>query len=286
MVIQSHQGPRSPSLQCALDKPIMTGLVSLLAFTALVGAAGAAPRCEPILSGHLLDRQNKPFVIVGERHGTRQAPHFFGELVCALGEAAPVIASLEMEAEFQPALDAFMASDGSAEALEALTSIPHWSLRDGRASQAMLDLLIRLRDLKAAGRDIDLLAFMAPGETSMERERNMAMAMMEARGERPDARVAALIGRIHAERVSLGGLAPMASYLPAEQTLTVSFVPWELCRQRSACGAFQREPRYRIVASPPAEWRWPEYDFWYAVGERFEPSPQALPDAPEWGSTP
>ncbi|MGX6648831.1 hypothetical protein ACWCOP_12920 [Maricaulaceae bacterium MS644] len=264
----------------------MTGLVSLLAFATLVGAAGAAQPCEPILSGHLLDRHAKPFVIVGERHGTRQAPRFFAELVCALSGAAPVIAGLEMEAESQPALDAFMASDGSQTALEALTSIHHWSLRDGRASQAMLDLLIRMRDLKAAGQDIDLLAFMAPGETTAERERNMAMALMEARNERPDARVAALIGRIHAERVSPGALAPMASYLPAGQTLTVSYVPWELCRQRSACGAFQAEPRYRIVANPPAEWRWPEYDFWYAVSEPFEQSPPAIPDAPEWGSVP
>ncbi|MCR9129774.1 MAG: hypothetical protein NXI12_09640 [Alphaproteobacteria bacterium] len=220
-------------------------------------------------------------IIVGERHGTQQLPDFFGELVCRMSESGPVIVGLEMEADEQEALDAFLASDGSRGAVQTLLDSRHWALTDGRASVAMLDLLIRLRDLREAGRDIELAAFMHPADSSQARERAMAQALTTALERNPEARVAALIGKVHAERERLSGLAPAASFLPEPETLTISYVPWELCRRRSRCGAFLQEPRYRIVADPPAEWRWPVYDFWYAVGEPLTSSPLARDEQEE-----
>ncbi len=262
----------------------MLATLLLPALLLVGGPAQAIEPCEPITSAHLLQRASTQFIMVGERHGTVQAPHFFGELVCRLSEETPILVGLEIEAYEQAVLDAFMASDGSQDAMADLLEARHWSIRDGRASEAMLDLLIRMRELKAAGRDIELVAFMLPAETPQGREQAMAQALISALERRPEARVAALIGKVHAEREPLGGTSQTASYLPQAATLTLSDVPWELCRRRSQCGAFMREPRYRVVADPPAEWRWPRYDFWYAVGEPFTASPQANEDAPEWGA--
>lgn len=242
--------------------------------------AHADDTCEPILSVDLLRKASTQFVIVGERHGTAQIPHFFGELVCRFTQDGPVIVGLEIDADEQDNLDRFLASDGGPDAVAALISSQHWTLNDGRASQAMLDLVVRLHELRAHGRDIEILAFMLPADSREGREQVMAEAMMDAAEARPEARVLSLIGKVHAERTSLGGLDPAASYLPEDRTLTLSYVPWQLCRRRSQCGAFQREPRYRIVANPPAEWQWPVYDYWYAVAEPFAPSGLVLQSQP------
>lgn len=48
--------------------------------------------------------------MIGELHGTAEAPHAVGEIACAAAERGPVVVALELEDTLQPTLDAFMAA--------------------------------------------------------------------------------------------------------------------------------------------------------------------------------
>lgn len=231
----------------------------------LGGPAWGAVPCGGIAGAeHVLERKAARCVIVGERHGTEQIPAFFGDLVCHAGERAPVVVGVEIEAHQQASLDAYLKSDGGLDARAALLREDHWRNRDGRASAAMFALIERLRQLRAQGWDITLLAFMVPARDGDARERGMAEAWVAALRAQPQARLFALIGRVHAETQPIGFRAPAASYLPAAQRLTLSYVPSDLV----GGGA-------RVMASAPPEHAWPRYDLFYSVGAPFKASPPA-----------
>lgn len=254
---------------------LSTWLILALA-SPTAGLAGAPPQCEPVEGIHHLQADDsKRFFVFGERHGTQEIPRLFGEAVCAMSARAPVLVGLEIGSSQQASIDRFMSSDGSPAAREALLANGHWRLNDGRASQAMLDLFQRLRSLKASGRDISVIAFMAPAPAPEDRERGTAEALIEGLEARPGALVMVLIGSIHAERDGLGGIRPAAAYLPDTQTVTLNYVPWDFCRGSFGCGDRGQETRYRIFTNAPPDWRWPRFDLWYAVGEPFTASPLA-----------
>jgi hypothetical protein len=90
-------------------------------------------------------------VMVGEMHGTREVPEYFGELVCsALATESSVAIGLELPVAMAPALDEYLDSD-NADAVEKLLNDPSWSptFQDGRLSEAMLQLIQKLATLKA-----------------------------------------------------------------------------------------------------------------------------------------
>jgi hypothetical protein len=237
---------------------------------AAVGAATAWPAWSAVPCGSIggaeqvLERTDARYVIVGERHGTEEIPAFFADLVCQASERAPVIVGLEIEAPQQASIEAYLQSDGSPAARAALLREDHWRYGDGRASAAMFALLERLRQLRGSGRQITFLAFMVPAPDAAARERGMAEAWMAALRAQPRARLLALIGRVHAETQPIGFAAAAASYVPAAQRLTLSYVPFEAARG----------PR-RIMTSAPAEHSWPRYDLFYSVGSAFTSSPPA-----------
>lgn len=251
--------------------------VAALGFAA-VQADPRTRQCDPVSGLEQLTAQpERRYLVIGESHGTRELPRFFGEIVCNLSQQRPVVVGLEMGHLYQPALDDFMQSDGSAAARARLLASAHWNVPDGRASEAMLDLLIRLRDLTEQGAELSIVPFMLPSPSPEERERLMAQTLIDAAEANPDTRVVALVGRIHAEREPLGGVMKMAAHLPPDQTLTLSYVPWEACLGAYGCGLPSREGGYHIVANAPPEWSWPRYDLWYTVGSRLHTSPNARP---------
>jgi erythromycin esterase-like protein len=129
-----------------------------------VQAQAAIPACEadPRLK---LARITEQIILVGETHGTEQAPAFVARLVCGLlAQHRPVILALERDEAEQVATERFLASPGAAADVGALLGQAEWNMamQDGRSSQAMLRLLDHLRKWRQAGQRVELLMMRKP----------------------------------------------------------------------------------------------------------------------------
>ncbi|MDG2521395.1 hypothetical protein P7B02_07560 [Caulobacter segnis] len=209
--------------------PIAAAVFALAATWAV-----AAPRLDcPTLEGAPALKARAPdYVLFGEAHGTKELPALFGDLVCAYAASGAVTVGLEFLPAEQAALDAYLASDGGAQARATLLASAGWSDRGGRASVAILDLIDRLREFKAAGADLTVVAFDHAGDnpasTSDARESGMARHLMAAKAARPAAPLLALTGIGHAGKSAWTSFNPpfpaMSQHLPADRTVATTFV--------------------------------------------------------------
>jgi hypothetical protein len=199
--------------------------------TMLAAGVAAALSC-PALPGfdQLLARPDLGFVLIGEYHGTVEMPAIAGDAACAAVAAGrPVILGVELTPADQPAIDAFMASDGGRAARAALTATPGWQEPGGRSTAAIADLIDRMRQL-AKRHPVTVLAFdvaREPRGTSPRREAAMAAALDAARARVPDGLVVALTGVGHADKEGFTSATPpflaAAGHLPAQRTVSLAF---------------------------------------------------------------
>jgi hypothetical protein len=160
----------------------------------------ARAACRPIPGAERLwSRPGLRFLLVGEMHGTAEAPAIFGDLVCAaLAAGRPVVAGVERSAAEQDAINkgSFVAQSS-----------------DGRSSRAMLQLVQDLHKMKVA----EVVAF------SAEDEERMAAALKAAAERHAGALVIALSGNVHASKKMIEGIdySPMAMLLPADATVSL-----------------------------------------------------------------
>ncbi|WP_332676635.1 hypothetical protein [Brevundimonas sp.] len=233
-------------------------MIALFAAAALL--AGAP--CNPPSGVEALWTPDHRFIVVGEIHGTTEAPAAFAQIVCAATEQGPVTVALELPTEMQPRLDAFMAAtdDASAEAL--LHDTFFWETdperQDGRSSVAMLEMMQSVRRLKAAGRDVTLRGFQPsnPRPATFDQnyyELDMAVELAHAAAERPESRVLVLVGNIHASKTRFDrfDLMPAAAHLPRKATLTLNVAQqggqsWSC--QAEGCRAHDSMERYDTTA--------------------------------------
>ncbi|MEE2849815.1 MAG: hypothetical protein VX561_08100, partial [Pseudomonadota bacterium] len=61
----------------------------------------------------LLERPER-VIMIGELHGTEEAPRAVGEIACAAAEQGPVVVALELEDTLQPTLGAFISQPDEA----------------------------------------------------------------------------------------------------------------------------------------------------------------------------
>lgn len=169
------------------------------------------------------------YLILGESHGSAEAPAATAEYVCAVAKQGPVLLAIEFSsrdnAGFQRAWNA-----PHAEFRQRLfAEVSDWGTRpDGVASTAMLTMLERLHALKTAGRQIDIVAFNGasgdaqraafaelPGQEPHEAAQ--AANIREAAQARGFVHIVVLGGNLHARKTptTLRGLAvrPMANLL-------------------------------------------------------------------------
>lgn len=215
---------------------------------ALLIAAGGDAGCRPIPGAEaVLDRPGVRWIILGEMHGTAEAPAVFADLVCIAGEARPVVAAVEQPEGSQAVIDTFIASDGGPEARTAFLADAMWrgTMKDGRSSQAYLALFGTLRELVREGKVSRVVAFQPVAAYPYDRagyERSMA-DRLRAASPAPGTRVIALVGNVHAmqREVDFGvKYMPAAGLLPPGETLTLNAVPnggsaWNCTA--SGCGA-------------------------------------------------
>ena len=227
----------------------MIALVSLGAIAS--GQAWSQPCPDLPGAAALFDRPEIHVVWVGEQHGTEQMPAFLTDLACIAGTRRhPVIVALERADQEQADWNRFLASNGSAKAVAALTRAPVWSLaHDGRTSQAILTMADRLRRLKQDGRIadvrlIDRWTITPEDPNGAHRDQAMADAVLDIIRATPDVLVLVYSGNIHAMKRKAAGFPadlpnPAASYLPAAETVCVNLVGakgeiWNC--QASGCG--------------------------------------------------
>lgn len=172
----------------------MGAALALLLIIAGGCAAGAPPR-DACSAPQEFTRSR--LVLVGELHGTQQAPAFIGSAACALAAQEPLVVGLEMPAVEQSRIDAYLVGDGGSKERSALTIGEFWGFQDGRASHAMLDLIERLRVLKRDGASLHVLA-MDGSTVDSSKDEAMAFALRRVMQDDPQTRVLALMGNIHA----------------------------------------------------------------------------------------
>lgn len=222
----------------------------LIASTPSVERAPEDVPCQPIAGwDRLLSREQVRWIVIGEMHGNAESPEIFADAVCLTAHARPVVVALEVPSTAQPAIDAYVASDGGEDAQAAFLADPiwHYEFKDGRSSQAMFRLFQRLRAMRAAGHIERVVAAMAidpTGPPSRARhEELMAGALMAASSG--GATVLMLVGNAHArlQQLNFGGEAyePMAALLPRAQTITLNIEnnggeTWACTGRPIACG--------------------------------------------------
>lgn len=213
---------------------------------------------------------NARFLVLGEIHGTSEAPTAFGDWVCAVSRNRPVIVGLEYEDSAQSALDNWMGSAGTEIDRQVLLASTAFTRRfeDGRSSRAMLDLLETLRALKVSGRDLRVVAFRsstppADGFDQNYGELTMAHSLAAMSQSRPDAQIMVLLGRFHASQQPIGEVRPAFAHLPDKDVLSISLEPqgggmWTCggdgpipeCGRKSMSGADSGERGLRLSAEP------------------------------------
>lgn len=213
----------------------------------MIAMLAAMPTCAPIAGAQqVLANDRVRWLIVGERHGTNEAPAAFVDLVCAAAHERPVAVAVEHPVTEQAAIDAFISSDGETAAKAAFLKSGIWtnSFKDGRSSHAIFGMFDRLRQLRAAGRVKRVIAFQPVTGASSPARYEQAMADELARRSPTGVLTIALVGSVHAMRepVSFSGPAymPMAGLLPKNRTITFDARPnggsqWA-CMSMTDCG--------------------------------------------------
>jgi hypothetical protein len=144
-------------------------------------------------------------LVLGELHGTQESPAFVGEVVCqAAASGYSVTVGLELLESEKRGVEAYLASAGGEADRRSLVFGAAWSAdyQDGRTSQAIVELLDRLRSFRTAGHKIEVELFDRGGwRSGQERDRLMAEALAEVLETAASDIVVILTGNIHSRVV-------------------------------------------------------------------------------------
>lgn len=148
---------------------------------------------------------DRRIVVVGEFHGTREIPLLASHMVEGWAHEGPVRVGLELPSSLQPVMEAWINGGDRAAARAQMRIIdPAWTRapdqQDGRRNLDVLDLLDRLRTMRAAGRDVGVFAFDIVDASGGAAARDLAMAhrFRAAHAALPDARWIIVTGNVHA----------------------------------------------------------------------------------------
>lgn len=149
-----------------------------------------------------MEKESVRWVFVGELHGSNEAPAAFLDLVCdALAKGKHVTVALERPISEQMALQGVLADTDLAAAKAMLLDQPEWKEgMDGRASEAMLRLLISLREFRKDRPDLAVVAFDAPftGTSPGARDEAMGHALLSVGVTKREDVILVLTGNVHA----------------------------------------------------------------------------------------
>ncbi len=199
----------------------------LLAMGLAINAAGAVASCSPVPGAdQIWSKASVHWVFIGELHGSNETPAAFRDLVCdAIAQGKHVTVALERPTSEQAALDNILTAKDLAAAQESLLRLPGWKeVPDGRGSEAMLRLLVSLRELRRLQPDLRVVAFDAPyagPPAAGPRDEAMGHALLSLSPARPNDLVLILTGNLHAMQASKRGYDLAAMYLPPKEILSL-----------------------------------------------------------------
>ncbi|HEY2915056.1 MAG TPA: hypothetical protein VGK21_16940 [Candidatus Angelobacter sp.] len=204
-----------------------TALQFLLAMGLAINAAAAVTSCSPVPGAdQIWSKPSLHWVFIGELHGSNETPAAFRDLVCdAISQGKHVTVALERPTSEQAALDNILTGKDLSAAKESLLQLPGWKeVLDGRGSEAMLRLLVSLRELRDLHPDLRVVAFDAPysgSPASGSRDEALGHALLLLHPTKPNDLVLILTGNIHAMQASKRGYNLAAMYLPAKEILSL-----------------------------------------------------------------
>jgi hypothetical protein len=198
----------------------------LLAMGLAIHAAGANASCSPVPGAdQIWSKASVHWVFIGELHGSNETPAAFRDLACdAIAQGKHVTVALERPASEQAALDNILTARDLSTARESLLRLHGWKdVLDGRASEAMLRLLVSLRELRRLQPDLKVVAFDAPytGTAPGARDEALGHALLSLRPAKPNDLVLILTGNLHAMQASKRGYDLAAMYLPPKEILSL-----------------------------------------------------------------
>ncbi len=181
-------------------------ILSVLALTLTSSLAppglGAQPDPQPTSCGHVADLtpllQSGTVLLLGELHGTVEVPQFVADTTClALAAGHRVTVGLEIPKEEKAVTSAYLESNGLPEDRATLLHSTFWqsSFKDGRTSEAMLDLIEQLRRLKQAGKPVELALLDSDGVK--QRDHAMAEQLEKTIAASPKSFFVVLTGNLH-----------------------------------------------------------------------------------------
>jgi len=172
-------------------------VVFVLAFAS---SAPAAQECEPVSGAERVVRPGA-VILLGEIHGTEQAPAAVAGLACqALSSGLRVSVGLEIPRSEQAVVSDYVLSSSAEDAarLARLKESSFWArdYQDGRSSRAMLDLLRTLKRFRVETDRVRVLLIDDP-QAADGRDAHMASVVRDAAAS-PDADVVVvLVGNLH-----------------------------------------------------------------------------------------
>jgi hypothetical protein len=198
----------------------------LLAMGLAIHAAGANSSCSPVPGAdQIWSRTSLHWLFIGEYHGSNETPAAFRDLVCdAIAQGKHVTIALERPMSEQAALDNILTAKDLATAQESLLRLPGWKeVLDGRASEAMLRLLVSLRELRRLQPGLKVVAFDAPytGTAPGARDEALGHALLSLSPAKPNDLVLILTGNLHSLQASKRGYDLAAMYLPPKEILSL-----------------------------------------------------------------
>jgi hypothetical protein len=198
-----------------------------LAMGLAMNAAGAIASCTPIPGAdQIWSKASVHWVFIGELHGSNETPAAFRDLVCdAIAQGKHVTVALERPTSEQAALDDILTAKDLSAAQESLLRLHGWKeVLDGRGSEAMLRLLVSLRELRRLQPDLKVVAFDAPyagPPAPGPRDEAMGHALLSLNPTKPNDLVLILTGNLHAMQASKRGYDLAAMYLPPKEILSL-----------------------------------------------------------------
>lgn len=194
--------------------------------------AASTSLCAPVVGAEQLWQPTARWVIVGEMHGTNETPAAFANLACLASETGrPVTVALEYSKDWQPVVDAYLASDGNGKTRSDLLALSIWGpdFPDGRGSIAFLRLLDELRRMKQKGTIAAVLCTDIDAAASPDQTRDAFMAQAWTSIKAPEnAVILALVGNVHAMRTTMvrpnRTIITAGSLMPSARTITVNVV--------------------------------------------------------------
>ncbi|WP_223639441.1 hypothetical protein [Corallococcus sp. EGB] len=141
-------------------------------------------------------------LLIGEQLGSNEVPDVVGHVACQAAQTGlAVTLGLSIPDTEQARVDAYLASPGAPADQDALLEGRFWNrpYQDGRSSRAVLDLIDRMRALRAAGLRVSVVAYDTDVMNGSERDAALAQVWTKRRAARPDEVQVVLAGNTHTQ---------------------------------------------------------------------------------------